>query len=52
MAVSLLIRLLDRHDLEALHVELATELVIRDSTARPPRLADPSESGCSATGGA
>ncbi len=32
MAVSLLIRLLDRHELEALHVELATELVVRAST--------------------
>ncbi|GAA1540127.1 LacI family DNA-binding transcriptional regulator [Kribbella lupini] len=32
MAVSLLIRLLDRHEVEALHVELATELVVRDST--------------------
>jgi LacI family transcriptional regulator len=32
MAVSLLIRLLERHELDALHVELATELVIREST--------------------
>jgi LacI family transcriptional regulator len=32
MAVTLLIRLLERHELEALHVELATELVVRDST--------------------
>jgi LacI family transcriptional regulator len=32
MAVTLLVRLLDRHELEALHVELATELVIREST--------------------
>ncbi len=32
MAVSLLIRLLDRHELEALHVELATELIVRGST--------------------
>ncbi|WP_350279984.1 LacI family DNA-binding transcriptional regulator [Kribbella sp. HUAS MG21] len=32
MAVSLLIRLLDRHEVEALHVELATELVVRGST--------------------
>jgi LacI family transcriptional regulator, galactose operon repressor len=32
MAVTLLIRLLDRHELEALHVELATELVVREST--------------------
>jgi LacI family transcriptional regulator len=36
MAVTLLIRLLERHELEALHVELATELVIRDSTGRVP----------------
>ena len=32
IAVGLLIRLLDHHRLDALHVELATELVIRDST--------------------
>jgi LacI family transcriptional regulator len=32
MAVTLLVRLLERHELEALHVELATELVVRDST--------------------
>jgi LacI family transcriptional regulator len=32
MGVTLLIRLLERHRLEALHVELATELVIREST--------------------
>jgi LacI family transcriptional regulator len=32
MAVSLLARILERHELEALHVELATELVIREST--------------------
>jgi LacI family transcriptional regulator len=32
MAVSLLTRLLDRHQLEALHVELATELMVRGST--------------------
>jgi LacI family transcriptional regulator len=36
MAVSLLTRLLDRHELEALHVELGTELIVRDSTAPPP----------------
>jgi LacI family transcriptional regulator len=36
MAVSLLIRLLERHELDALHVELATELVVRSSTS-PPR---------------
>ncbi|WP_405063094.1 LacI family transcriptional regulator [Kribbella sp. NBC_01505] len=34
MAVSLLLRLLDRHPVEALHVELATELVVRSSTAQ------------------
>jgi LacI family transcriptional regulator len=32
IAVSLLIRLLEGHRLDALHVELATELVIREST--------------------
>lgn len=32
LAVTLLMRLLDRHEVEALHVELATELVVRDST--------------------
>jgi LacI family transcriptional regulator len=36
MAVSLLVRLLDGHDVDALHVELATELVIRDSTGPAP----------------
>ena len=36
MAVSLLVRLLERHQLDALHVELATHLVVRGSTA-PPR---------------
>jgi LacI family transcriptional regulator len=36
MAVSLLTRLLENRRLEALHVELATQLVIRDSTAPPP----------------
>src|SRR2546421_3628822 len=35
-AVSLLVRLLERHSFETLHVELATRLVVRDSTA-PPR---------------
>jgi LacI family transcriptional regulator len=33
LAVSLLIRLMERQRLDALHIELATELVIRDSTA-------------------
>ena len=37
-AVSLLSRLLERHRFETLHVELATRLVVRDSTA-PPRSA-------------
>jgi len=37
IAVSLLIRLLDRHRLDALHVELATELIVRDSTGPAPR---------------
>jgi len=32
MAVTLLVRILARQELEALHVQLATELVIRDST--------------------
>ncbi len=36
MAVTLLVRLLERHELEALHVELATELIVRDSTAAAP----------------
>jgi LacI family transcriptional regulator len=36
MAVTLLIRLLDGHKVEALHVELATELVVRDSTGPAP----------------
>src|SRR5581483_4120797 len=36
MAVSLLIRLLDGHQVDALHVELATELVVRGSTGPAP----------------
>ena len=36
MAVTLLMRLLDRHTLEALHVSLATELIVRDSTGIVP----------------
>jgi LacI family transcriptional regulator len=36
MAVSLLNRLLNRHELEALHIELATELIIRESTGPAP----------------
>jgi LacI family transcriptional regulator len=37
MAVTLLARLLDRHRLEALHIELATELVPRGSTGTARR---------------
>ncbi len=37
MAVTLLVRLQQRHRLDALHVDLATELVIRDSTGPAPR---------------
>ena len=37
-AVSLLSRLLERQSLETLHVELATRLVVRDSTAPPKRV--------------
>jgi LacI family transcriptional regulator len=36
MAVTLLVRLLERHQLQALHVELATELVVRGSTGPVP----------------
>ena len=32
MAVSLLIRLLDGHQIDALHAELATDLIVRGST--------------------
>jgi len=32
MGVSLLTRLLENHQLEAVHVELATELILRGST--------------------
>ena len=35
--VSLLMRLLEGQSFETLHVELATRLVVRDSTAPPPR---------------
>jgi LacI family transcriptional regulator len=37
LAVSLLTRLLENRQLEALHVELATQFVLRDSTAPPVR---------------
>jgi len=36
MAVTLLVQLLERHHLEALHVELATELIVRGSTGPVP----------------
>jgi LacI family transcriptional regulator len=36
-AVTLLLRLLDGRRSEAHHVELATRLVVRESTAPPPR---------------
>jgi LacI family transcriptional regulator len=36
MGVSLLMRLLEGRRFEALHVELATALVVRGSTAPPP----------------
>jgi len=36
-AVSLLMRLLERHSLETLHVEIATRLVVRESTGPVPR---------------
>lgn len=36
MAVSLLRRLMNGHEVEALHIELATELVIRGSTGPVP----------------
>ena len=39
IAVSLLMRLLDNQRLEALHVDLGTRLVVRDSTAPPRRAA-------------
>jgi LacI family transcriptional regulator len=37
MAVSLLVRHMDDHRFEPLHVELVTRLVVRSSTARAPR---------------
>ena len=36
MAVALLVRLIERQRFETLHVELATPLVVRESTAPPP----------------
>src|SRR6195952_846435 len=37
MAVSLLVRILDGQRLEALHIELKTRLIVRDSTGAAPR---------------
>jgi LacI family transcriptional regulator len=37
MGTELLLRLIDGREIDTLHVELATELVVRDSTARPRR---------------
>ena len=37
MAVSLVIRLLDGHQVDALHIELATDLIMRCSTGPPDR---------------
>lgn len=37
IAVTMLLRLLEGHALDALHIELATELVIRESTRPPAR---------------
>ena len=39
MAVNLLIRQLQNERIEALHVELATKLTVRESTAPPGRAA-------------
>jgi LacI family transcriptional regulator len=36
MGSELLLRLIEEREIDTLHVELATELVVRDSTARPP----------------
>ena len=38
MAVALLVRLLQQQRIEALHIELGTTLVVRDSTAPPARV--------------
>jgi len=37
MGTELLLRLVDRREIDTLHVELSTELVVRESTARPSR---------------
>ncbi|MFF1835536.1 LacI family DNA-binding transcriptional regulator [Streptomyces sp. NPDC058231] len=41
MAVSLLMRLLEQHTVDTLHVELATQLVLRESTGPAPRVRPP-----------
>ncbi|WP_426593215.1 LacI family DNA-binding transcriptional regulator [Cellulomonas sp. McL0617] len=41
IAVGLLVRLMARHKVDALHVELATELVVRGSTGPAPRSGGP-----------
>lgn len=41
MAVTALMRVLDGQQAEALHIELATELIVRDSTAPAPGTANP-----------
>ena len=38
IAVSLLVRILDGQRLEALHIELKTRLIVRQSTARVPEI--------------
>jgi LacI family transcriptional regulator len=42
MAVNLLVRLQQRHKLDALHIDLATDLVVRDSTGPAPSRVRPS----------
>jgi LacI family transcriptional regulator len=37
MAVTSLMRMVEGHDAEALHIELATQLVVRGTTAPPRR---------------
>ena len=37
IAVALLLRLIEGQEIDTLHVELATELVVRESTAPPRR---------------
>lgn len=45
MAVTLLLRMIKRHELDARHVELATDLVVRGSTGPAPVRRGPSTSG-------